>query len=113
MTDRRRVKQGDTLRRRWRLTQNGGKAIDLTTAVGVEMRAVLAPGQAVTGVDALTGAMGFVDRPAGVVLEPTGGTGALDVALYRVGFWITWGDGSVQKLPDDAGYELLEVLPAP
>lgn len=111
MAKRRRVKQGDTKRRRWQLFQRGA-VIDLTTATAVEMRAVLAPGESATGTTTLTGAMGFSDRPNGIVLEPVGGTGALAEALYRVGFWITWGDGTLEKVPDENTQEL-EVVPGP
>lgn len=111
MAERRRVKAGDTKRRRWQLRQSGN-VIDLTTATGVEMRAVLAPGESATGTTSLTGAMAFEDRPQGIVREPLGGTGALAEALYRVGFWITWGDGTLEKVPDE-DYQLLEVVAAP
>lgn len=85
--------------------------MDLTAATEVRMLAKLAPGQTVSaGADDLDGVC-TIEAPAtdGIVKEPTGGTGALGVALFLVEFQITFSDGTTETIPDE-GYQELEVL---
>lgn len=106
--ERRRVKRGDTARRRWRLLQRDGKPIVLTGAT-VKLILALAPGQAASGVTSLNAACTVEDAAEGVVREPAGGLGALSEALYRAEFQVTYGDGQVETVPDE-GWQLVEVI---
>lgn len=110
--ERRRVTQGDTVRRRWRLEQRDGSPVPLGSASSVRMRAGLAPGQSAAGTTAIDAPCSIVGDPAdGVVLEPVGGLGPLGAALYRVWFPVTYSDGTVETVPDE-GWQLVEVIAA-
>lgn len=72
----------------------------------------LAPGQSNEGGAGTLSGTCSIEAPAtgGIVREPTGGTGTLGLALYRVQFEVTYSDGTVESIPDEEP-QLLEVIP--